>query len=179
MILMLVHVFSFLLYFVVEKMQPLYIGNCSPKEPPGPTAIFQRTFRNHPEAPKELQGAPKSSQGAPRESPGGPKSPSFCPASSLRDHRGPPKHRSRAPKELPGTPKQHPRVVPSAHRPPMAVHKATPNHPKSSQDAPKLLANGPKSFQDRPKISKTAPSLPGLCPKSAPKIRRHPKLRNL
>ena len=175
MILQLFHVFQILLLFVVEKLQPFYIGQSIPKEPPGPTAIFQGTFKNHPEAPKEPQGAPKSSQGAPRDPPGALKSPSFCPASSLRNPRGP----SSTARELPRNFQGPPSSTQESFLLPIVLLRLFTRPPQTTPRAPKMLANGPKGFQDRPKISKTAPSLPGLCPKSAQKIRRHPKLRNL
>ena len=83
----LLRVFRVLSPFLAEKLQPFPIRNCSLKEPPGPTATFQGTSKNRPEAPKEHQGAPKSSQRASRAPSGSTQEsiflPSLLPPSSL------------------------------------------------------------------------------------------------
>ena len=145
MILQLFHVFQILLFFVVEKLQPFYIGQSIPKEPPGPTAIFQGTFKNHPEAPKEPQGAPKSSQGAPRDPPGALKSPSFCPASSLRNPRGPSSTARELPRNFQGPPSstQESFLLP-------IVLKETPGVPRSTSELPKTSQEPPGGAQELP-----------------------------
>ena len=123
--------------FVVEKLQPFYIGQSSQKEPPGPTATFQKTSKNHFAAPKGHQGAPKSSQGEPRSTSEPPQtsqepretaqelpsSPQEFPRNTPgapKEHPGAPRHRSRAPKEPPGTPRstQESLLLPSLLTPP-------------------------------------------------------------
>ena len=160
MILLLFHVIQILLYFVVEKLQYFYIGNCIPKEPPGPTAIFQGTFKNHPEAPKEPQGAPKSSQGAPRDLPGALKSPSFCPASSLRNPRGP----SSTARELPRYSQGPPSSTPESFLLPIVLLRLFPRPPQTtprcSQTAPRAFKTAPRSPRPPQVYRDSAPRAP-------------------
>ena len=109
-----------------KKLQGFHVGNCSLKEPPGPTATFQGTSKNHPEAPKEPQGAPKSSQGATRSS---------------QEHLRAPNNIPRAPGESPRTPKQPPGA-------PLELPRSTQEPPgtaREPQGAPRDPPGAPKS----------------------------------
>ena len=179
-----------LLLFLAEKPLPLYIGNGSLKEPPGPTATFQGTSRNHPEAPKEPQGPPKSSQGATRDSPGAPRDPPGSTQELPRSTQGPPRSTQGAPgstQELPRSPQGPPRstqeslFLPSGRLPaPRITSRMHISHylvacfrfficllvrnespPKSpTQGAPKSPPRRPKVPQEAPQTSPRRPTRP-------------------
>jgi len=149
-----------LLLFLAEKPLPLYIGNGSLKEPPGPTATFQGTSRNHPEAPKEPQGPPKSSQGATRSSQEHLQAPKHIPRS--------PGESPRTPKQPPGVPKEHPWNPQGPPRSPQAPLESSQGAPMDPKDHRKVPPSSLPSYSSLPLPCSCLPPSSLLPPFSRP-----------
>ena len=140
------HFFCTLPSFSVEKLQPLYLGNGSLRQPPSPTATFQGTSQNRPEAPRPPTSdlrAPKSDPRAPQErpksSPGATQDPQEQPK-SFQERPWSPQERPKSPQERPQSPQERPKSLP----------RATQELPRGTQELSKR--------NPRPSISSAPPT---------------------